>query len=126
MMKEYKKSDPTRIVIRIFFVCFLIFTPFVIWQMRKTPSPAERILNEAQKMSFHGRIDSICFDRQNHNAIYLILTDGFRYPLYEHWQFRVQKGDSLAKDSGDYVVHVVRSDGKIDTLDYQKLIKIYQ
>jgi hypothetical protein len=125
-MGRNTEPDPTRIVIKIMFAFLVLFTPLVVWEMHKSPSYGQMMLNEAKKMSFHGKIDSAYFDKQNHNAEYLILTDGFNYPLYEHWQFRLQKGDSIAKDTGELFVRVFKRNGTKDSLDYKELVKIYK
>jgi len=124
-MKKHQEADPTRVAVNILVGFFVLMSPLVIWEMSKAPSPSQVILNEALKMSFHGKVDSIYFDKHDHNAEYLLLTDGFKYPLYDYWQFRAQKGDSLAKKKGDLLVYVFKRNGTKDIFDYKELVKIY-
>ncbi|HVS90848.1 MAG TPA: hypothetical protein VHE59_02375 [Mucilaginibacter sp.] len=86
-------------------------------------SRAGLVLKEASDMSFHGRVDSIYFDRQNHNAKTLILSDGYEYELYPDWSWLVTTGDSLAKDTGSLKVIVYKKGKKANTLDYKQLVK---
>ncbi len=95
----------------------------IYWNYTHTPGRQKMILDEAKTLSFHGRIKSIYFDKTNHSAETLVLSDGYRYWLYPDWSTLVTVGDSLSKDLGTFQVEVYKKNMTVDTLDYKKLIK---
>ena len=98
----------------------------VYWEISHSLGGNDLILKEASDMSFHGRVDSIYFDKQNHNAEILILSDGYPYGLYSNWETFVAVGDSLAKDAGNMQVKVYRDSKQTHVLDYKELVKSFK
>lgn len=95
----------------------------IYWKGSHDLSGPGLILKKASAMSFHGRVDSIYFDKQNHNTETLVLSDGYFYGLYPEWSSLVVVGDSLAKDTGSLKVTVYKKDKKVNILDYKQLVK---
>ncbi|MFB9843324.1 hypothetical protein [Mucilaginibacter ginsenosidivorans] len=81
------------------------------------------ILRDASQMSFHGMVDSIYYDKENHNTETLILSDGYIYELYPDWSTSVAIGDSLSKNVGSLKVMVYKGNVHVSTLDYRELVK---
>jgi len=98
----------------------------VYWKVSHSLGGKDLILKEASDMSFHGRVDSIYFNRQNHNTETLILSDGYIYELYPNWEAFVAVGDSLAKDAGNMQVKVYRTSKQTHVLDYKELVKSFK
>jgi len=105
----------------------LILVPLIAliyWKVfHNSLSRADLVLKEAADLSFHGRVDSIYFDKQNHNAETLIISDGYQYELYPDWSSLVAMSDSLSKDTGSLKVIVYRNDKMVNVLDYKELVK---
>ena len=98
----------------------------VYWKVSNSLGGNDLILKEASDMSFHGKVDSIYYDRQNHNTETLILSDGYLYELYRDWETFVAVGDSLAKDTGNVRVVVYRDGKQTQVLDYMELVKSFK
>jgi len=98
----------------------------VCWNILKSPSRNQFILNNASAMSFHGNVDSIYFDRQNHNTETLVLSDGYLYGIDPAWSTFIAVGDSLAKDTGTVRVLVYKDGKQVHVLDYKELIKHFK
>jgi len=115
---------------RILFIsAVVIITPLIAllyWKISNSPSGDQLILNNASAMSFHGRVDSIYFDRQNHNTKTLALSDGYVYELWRQWETFVAVGDSLAKDTGNVKVVVYKDGKQTHVLDYKELVKSFK
>ncbi|GAB2693530.1 hypothetical protein GCM10027037_16220 [Mucilaginibacter koreensis] len=62
------------------------------------PSSAEIILKRAIPLDFHGKVDSVYRDEQNHNVMYVILSTGYVYAVYADWENKIRLGDSLSKN----------------------------
>lgn len=125
MKKDINMQKRVKITfLSIIFITVGILAIIIYWQNAHSPSKQQLILNEAKMLSFHGRIDSIYFDKANHNAETLMLSNGYRYWLYPNWSSLVVVGDSLSKEYGEVKVKVYKKNMTVDTLDYLKLIKL--
>jgi hypothetical protein len=91
-----------------------------------TPSVKEVILKDALPMEFQGRIDSVYYDKMNHNTKTVILSDGYKYELYRDWEPMIDLGDSLNKKKGSFKVDVFKMNGKKVILDYKILVKTFK
>ena len=111
------------VLLIIIFVTLGTIGIIVYYQYTHGPSRQQVILNDAKILSFHGKVDSIYFDKANHDVETLILSSGYQYWLYPDWSSMVSIGDSLSKDLGTLQVKVYRKNTIKDTLDYQKLAK---
>lgn len=85
----------------------------------------ENNLNE----NFIGRVDSLYFEKQNHNVKIGLLSGGYKYQIFRQWERYIQVGDSLSKERKSFILNVYKKNGESITLDYQstyKKIKISQ
>ena len=117
--------------VRFFLIvaAFVIIVPLVIivyWKTSTLPSGWDLVLKENSIMSFHGKVDSIYFDSQNHSAETLILSDGNLFSIYSDWAGYVAVGDSLSKDAGKLQVVAFRNGKKVYVLDYKSLIESFK
>jgi|GEM_PF-2446883 len=112
-----------RILIASMILILVPLVALIYLKVSNDLSGTDLILKKASDMSFHGRVDSIYFDKQNHNTETLVLSDGYFYGLYSEWSSLVVVGDSLAKDAGSLKVMVYKKDKKVNVLDYKQLVK---
>lgn len=71
---------------------------------------------------FHGVIDSIYRQKDNHN----IMTISSRQSVFEiagEWEEKFRLGDSIVKDKGSLVIEIFRNGTLTESLDYRDLNK---
>ncbi|MGZ3757140.1 MAG: hypothetical protein ACXVAY_11950 [Mucilaginibacter sp.] len=107
-------------------IASLIIVAGILWQIHKTETAAQLILRYVVKDQFHGRVDSVYRDRQDHNAKKVRLETGYIYGFYPEWENEVELGDSLSKKEGSFIVEVFKHNGKKVILDYRVLVKGYK
>ncbi|GAB3909896.1 hypothetical protein [Mucilaginibacter boryungensis] len=96
---------------------------FIVWKKYFAPTLEEEVFRDASPLEFHGKVDSVYRDERNHNAKYVILSNGYKYGVYADWEDYIDLNDSLSKTKGDLKVRVFKKDGRRLILDYKKLTK---
>jgi len=90
------------------------------------PSGKDLILQDANNLSFKGRVDSIFYDRSNHNKKMVILSSGYIYSVFDDSDYEIEVGDSLFKSEGNLKIEVFKPNGAKGVLDYRSIIKKYR
>lgn len=100
----------------VIFVAIMFFSGF-FGKTRK-----ELLLDDCLSENFSGRVDSLFWDKQNHNVKTAILSNGYRYQIYRTWELKIKKGDSLSKKVRSLHVELFRNNNRIEILDYREQI----
>jgi hypothetical protein len=88
-----------------------------------SPTSAKIVLEGAMPLNFHGRIVSIYREKQSHNEMRAVLSNGYVYGIYARWETKVGIGDSLSKKTASPLVEVFKMNGSKDTLSYEVLVR---
>lgn len=104
-------------------ISILLVIGCLMWMKLNHGTRRQAILDEAQKETFYGTVDSVYRDRDDHNTQKVRLANGYVYSLYPAWEDKVEVGDSLSKDKGAMVVVVFKKQGAKIKFDYRELVK---
>jgi len=105
-------------------ICFLIFcfSRSAIFG----PSTVELIQQDNLMEHFHGKIDSLYFDRENHNVKYAESKNKDKYPIFRNWEAYIQLGDSLSKNKNSFKLEIFKRNGSKIVFDYRDNYKKVQ
>src|SRR5471030_2419775 len=88
------------------FFAFALFIVFMLWFRPSTDEINKSNLRDVSNLSFHGEIDSIYRDKQNHNTEMLILKHGEAMGFPGAWEQFIEVGDSLSKKQNELILKI--------------------
>lgn len=121
--KELISKIDSTIIYFVFGVPMLLFIGFVVFTMITGPSTQELIRADDLAKNCTGRVDSLFYDKRNHNGRYAVLQNGKIYPIARLQQYHIEVGDSLSKKEGSFILEVFKKNGARLTLDYRDTYK---
>ena len=62
----------------------------------------ELMMKDDLNENFAGRVDSLFFDKSNHNGKYAVLNNNRVCPIIRPWENYIKIGDSLSKKKGSF------------------------
>jgi hypothetical protein len=86
------------------------------------PSSREIMTQEYLQETAHGVVDSVYNDLRNHNTRMVILNDKIVYEVEDQYIIDIEKGDSISKSKGSFILEVFRKPNTRLTLDYRTLL----
>ncbi len=116
------KKD-SKIIYFVFGIPLLVLIGFVAYTALTGPSVQEVIKADNLALNFTGRIDSMYFDKRNHNGKYAILQNEQICPIIRSWEHYIEVGDSLSKQQGSFLLEVYKKNKKKMILDYRDTYK---
>ena len=114
------KTD--KIILYSLFSLPLIFLIVVFFSGLFGKTRKELMLEDCLSENYTGRVDSLIWDKQNHNVNTAILSNGYRYQIFRNWESKIKHGDSLSKKIKSLHVELFRNDKRVDVLDYNEQI----
>ncbi len=72
--------------------------------------------------SFHGVIDSIYRQKDNHNVMTVVSGKSI-FGTEGIWESKIKLGDSISKEAGDLYLKVFRGGNEVDSLSYLDVLK---
>lgn len=97
----------------MFFICSIAFN-----------DTTEKVIKDHDLAeNFASKVDSLYWDRQNHNVKIAVLANGYKYQIFRKWESKIQIGDSLFKRKGSFKLIVYRDNNIKTTLDYRDIYK---
>nr|WP_276901611.1 hypothetical protein [Pedobacter kyonggii] len=114
------KTD--KIILYSLFSLPLIFLIVVFFSGLFGKTRKELMLEDCLSENFTGRVDSLFWDKQNHNVKTAILSNGYRYQIFPNWELKIKHGDSLSKKIKTLHVELFRNHKRVDVLDYNQQI----
>lgn len=119
-MFKLKKKD-TAIVLLTLLSPLLFLAGFVFWQSRQE-TPGQFFYEERAQREFHGVIDSIYRQKDNHNVM-TIMAKEQNLGIEGLWESKFRLGDSVSKDKGSLLVELYRNGDLIEILDYKDICR---
>ncbi|PRD46157.1 hypothetical protein [Sphingobacterium haloxyli] len=74
------------------------------------------------KRGFHGTIESIYRQKNNHNVMTIVNKDQ-QLGIERSWESKFQLGDSVSKNEGSQLVELYRHGQLIEVLDYNDIAR---
>lgn len=108
-----------RILYCIFYSIPFALVIFVSYNLIFGPGGDQAMRRRDLKENFGGVVDSVYNDKANHNVRIALLKNKYKFSMYRAWEPEIEKGDSLSKKQGSYLVEVFKKDGKVAVLDYR-------
>lgn len=117
-----KRTDKI-ILYSIFYIPVAMLSFYFLWSVAFGKPTSELIREDNLNENFTGRIDSLYFERQNHNVKIGLLSDGYRYQIFRQWERYIDVGDSLSKKTKSFLLNIHKKNGEVITLDYRDIYK---
>jgi|GEM_PF-751743 len=111
----------TVIVILTLLSPLLFLVGFIIWQS-KNSIPGQYFFEIRKKGYFHGTIESIYRQKNNHNVMTIVNKDQ-QLGVERSWESKFQLGDSVSKNAGSLLVELYRDGKLIEVLDYNDIAR---
>lgn len=102
----------------IFILPVLLLLGFFFWSSFFDTTTGEVIRNRDLTENFEGKVDSLYFDRQNHNIKIALLSNGYKYEIFRQWEPKIRVGDSISKKKGSFEVIIYKGNNR-SILDYR-------
>jgi hypothetical protein len=123
MIKEIILTSKTdKIILYSLFSLPVIFIVVMFFSGFFGKTRKQLMLEECLLENFSGRVDSLFWDKQNHNVKTAILSSGYRYQIFRNWEMKIRNGDSLYKKNKSLQVELFRNKKKVEILDYNEQI----
>jgi|GEM_PF-2087771 len=97
----------------LFFVLSLVFGP----------STKQVIIENDLSEEVNGVVDTLFNDAGNHDVRTAILKNKQIFEIVSEWESKIEKGDSLYKKKGSFLLEVYKKTGKKIVLNYKTTIK---
>lgn len=117
-----KRTDKV-ILYSIFYIPAVLLVCYFLWSVVFGKPTSELIREDDFNENFTGRVDTLYFDKQNHNVKIALLSSGYKYQIFRQWENQIDVGDSLAKVKNTFFLGVHKKGGKVITLDYRDTYK---
>ncbi|POY34627.1 hypothetical protein C3K47_19325 [Solitalea longa] len=101
----------------VFPVLFVLF--FLLQAIFDKESSSDVFLKNAASENFNGKVDSLYFEKQNHNVKIALLNNDYKFQIYRLWEAKIKVGDSLSKNKGSLQIEVFKKDKSKLILDYR-------
>lgn len=123
-IQNFKLGKTDKIIIySVLFIPLLILFIFMMKGLFFDPkSKRDYFFEIRQTYNFHGTIDSIYRQKQNHNILTLMSENNI-LPIDRGWQNKFKIGDSISKNQGSLLVEHYRDGRLIEVLNYEDLLK---
>ncbi|EHQ26931.1 hypothetical protein [Mucilaginibacter paludis] len=116
---EFKLSKlDKRILYGIFLSIPFSLLIFVSYNLIFGPDGDQVMRSRDLQENFGGIVDSVYNDNANHNVRIALLKNKYKFSIFRAWEPEIEKGDSLSKKQGSYLVKVFKKDCKVVVLDY--------
>lgn len=119
---KMKKIDRT-IIYTVFILPVVLLFSFAIYNAFFGKSTEELIKEDNLSDYFYGRVDTMYFERSNHNIKYAKLSNDYLYAIPRLWERYIGIGDSLSKDSCSFELHIFKVGVDTVILDYRDTYK---
>ncbi|WP_131539559.1 hypothetical protein [Pedobacter nototheniae] len=107
------------ILYSIFIIPVILLFSFFFWLVFFDGTTEEVIKDSDLAENFAGKVDSLYFDKQNHNIKIAVLASGYKYQIFRRWEYKIKIGDSLSKRKGSLEL-IIYKDGEVKAiLDYR-------
>lgn len=107
----------------VFFVPVILLIGFFFWSIAFDKTTEEVIKDRDLAESFASKVNSLYYDKQNHNTKIAVLANGYKYQIFRKWEPKIQIGDSLFKRKGSLELIVYKDNAIKATLDYTDTYK---
>ncbi|WP_097133088.1 hypothetical protein [Pedobacter xixiisoli] len=111
------------IVYSVFIVPVVLLFSFAIFNAIFGKSTQELIIEDNLSEHFHGTVDTLYRERNNHNTKYAEISDGYKYAISTLWERFIDVNDSLSKDSLSFKVYIYKPSGDTIILNYKDTYK---
>jgi hypothetical protein len=106
-----------------FFVLVILLVGFFFWSIAFDKTTEEVIKDRDLAESFASKVDSLYYDKQNHNTKIAVLANGYKYQIFRKWEPKIQIGDSLFKRKGSFKLIIYKDNAVKATVDYRDTYK---
>lgn len=120
---KYMNRTDKIILYSVFYISVILLSCYFLWSVFFGKPTSELTREDDLNENFTGRIDSLYFERQNHNVKIGLLSDGYRYQIFRQWERYIDVGDSLSKNRKSFLLNIHKKDGEVITLDYRDTYK---
>jgi hypothetical protein len=123
-LNSFKLSNTDKSIIYIvLFVPMLVMIGFAIrGAFFNDRSSRDYFLETREKESFHGVVDSIFWQKDNHN-VKTLKSDHGVFEIERVWENKFKVGDSVSKHKGCLLVEHYRNGKLLEVLNYEDLRK---
>ncbi|AFD06625.1 hypothetical protein [Solitalea canadensis] len=117
---EIKLEKTDKIILySLFSIPAILLLIFFVWSVSSSKPVEEFKKEDDLRKEFVGRVDTLYFEKQNHNIKIAKLSNGYKYQIFRRWEIEIEIGDSLAKEKGSFFVKIYKKNGRVITLDYR-------
>lgn len=106
------------ILYSIFYIPTILLFCYFFWSVVFGKPTSELIKEDDLAERFSGKVESLYFDKQNHNVKIALLSNGYKYEIVTQWGPKIQVGDSISKKEGSFEVIIYKGNNK-SILDYR-------
>lgn len=107
----------------VFFIPVILLTAFFFCLIAFNETAEEVVMDHDLTENFASKVDSLYYDKQNHNVKIALLASGYKYPIFRKWESKIQIGDSLSKRKGSFKLIIYKNNNTKTTLDYRGIYK---
>lgn len=123
-IEDFKTSKTDRrIIYALIFIPLLILISNLIWGLFfDSKTSRDYFLESRANESFHGHLDSMYRQKNNHNILTFKGTSGL-FEVEGEWENKFRVGDSISKSEGSLLVEHYRDGKLLEVLNYADLRK---
>lgn len=114
-----------RIILNIGITIFAVFLFVKSFVMDTDRSKYEKSLKNIQEQSFEGIVIDKSFEKFNHNAAMIYLSNETKFSTFGQFWTKIKIGDSIVKKKGETVITVYRNNEKF-MLDNKEILKSWK
>ncbi|KIO53376.1 hypothetical protein [Flavobacterium hibernum] len=101
-----------KIILNIGIIIFAVFLFVKSFIMDTSRSRYEKALKNIQEQSFQGIVVDKGFEKFNHNAAMIYLSDETKFSPFGQFWAKIKIGDSIVKKKGETIITVYRKNKK--------------
>ncbi|MNY65115.1 hypothetical protein D3C86_2023310 [compost metagenome] len=87
------------------------------------PSLQELIIADDLAENFNAKVESLYYDKRNHNVKYATFKNGQKYAVFRNWERYIEVGDSLSKQKESFFLEIYKKNNEKMILDYRDTYK---
>jgi hypothetical protein len=121
--KELISDTDNKIVYFVFGLPVLMLFGIVFYTSITGPSLQELIIADDLAENFNGKVESLYYDKRNHNVKYATFKNGQKYAVFRNWERYIEVGDSLSKQKDSFFLEIYKKNNEKKILDYRDTYK---